>query len=110
MKSRLFTIILTVLTMACCESDKTKLAKAEQDFDNTVKAIDHENESKWFDVWIDSVGLDQGEAVGMRLLLDCQQRGYRLHFGTTDANGFTPAIGDSKGGPPSRRLKAECDN
>ena len=31
-------------------------------------------------------------------------------FGTTDANGFTPAIGDSTGGPPSRRLKAECDS
>jgi hypothetical protein len=99
--------------MVGCESrseHEPKLAAAEQNLKNTIDAVNYEQESKWLDVWIDSVGLDQGEAVGMRFLLDCQQKGYRLHFGTTDANGFTPAIGDSTGGPPSRRLKAECDS
>jgi len=96
----LFMVILAALSMVDCESEsehKAKLAAAEQGFKNTIDGINYENDTKWFDTWMDTVGLDQGEAVGIRLLLDCQQKGYRLHFGTTDANGFTSAVGYSTG-------------
>jgi hypothetical protein len=101
---------LTLVGVMGCTDHDAEVKKAQEDFQNTVAANNAEMDSKWFSTWIDLVGHDQGEEVGMRLLLDCQQKGYRLHFGVTDANNFTPAVGDSSEGPSSNRLKAECDN
>lgn len=107
---KLFAIVMLSLALVDCQSEadrKAALDKAQKEFDDTVAGLDYKHDTEYFSVLIDRVGQDQGESVGMRLLLDCQQRGYRVHMGI---NGL-PDVGDASRASPqlSNRVVAECD-
>jgi hypothetical protein len=107
---KLFAIMLLSLGLVGCQSEadrKTDLDNAQKAFADTVASVNYDLDTKYFATLITTVGNDQGESVGMKLLLDCQQRGYQVHVGI---NGL-PDVGDaSHANPPlSNRLKAECD-
>jgi len=108
-------ITLAVISLSCatiaCQSDADRQAaldKAQADIKNSTDAFNYKIDQEYFGTLIDMVGQDQGESVGMKLLLDCKEKGYRVHMGTNGA----PDVGDaSQAYPPlSRRVIAECNS
>lgn len=100
-----------ILSTLSCQSEaehKAEVDKAWEAVDDEQAAFSHKMDAEYFGTLIDMVGHDQGESVGMKLLLDCQQKGYQVHMGI---HGL-PDVGDaSHAYPPlSNRLVAECDN
>jgi hypothetical protein len=106
----LLSVALVLSTLGCqSEAERqAELNKAQKTFNDQVAVFNHQMDEKYFGTLIELVGQDQGESVGMRLLLDCQQRGYQVHMGI-DGH---PDVGDaSNASPPlSNRIKAECDD
>ena len=104
-------IALSLMISVGCQTqaDKDALASAEQNLKDVEAATASKIENEFFSTFIDRVGLDQGESVGMRLLLDCQQKGYRIHMMPADANGYVSVTGYAQE-HLSPRVMAECES
>jgi hypothetical protein len=103
-------IALALAATVGCQSEVERKAKTDaawKDLQDAADGVNYKLEGKFFSTMIETVGYDQGEAVGMGLLLNCQQKGYRIHLSKDGDTGF-PVVGYTTE-TMSNRYKAECD-